>query len=219
MSESELRAVRDTLQQWDPSAVPPCADADATGFLCTHQEDYPLLKEFFLGIVSGRLGDGEAALKHASVVENWDIPTDDPYLPADLAHGIRALVDHLDGREEDALAQLDSLSNERNMLRVRASNVYDMVQQHFLRAEVLKEMGRYEEAVQWYTAAADAAAPLVPASHVRIGEIHEQRGETDQAVERYSAFIDMWAGADPEMRPLVDDVRNRIAVLVGEPTP
>lgn len=102
---------------------------------------------------------------------------------------------------------------------MRASNVYDMVGANFLRAEALNEMGRSEEAVRWYTAAADASPVLEPASHLRIGEIHEQRGETDQAVERYSAFIDMWSDADPEYQPMVEDVRNRIASLVGEPRP
>ncbi len=161
----------------------------------------------------------QEALKHVAVVQNWEATSDDPYLPADLAHGMRALIAQLDGRNDEALAELDLVSNQRGVVKVRASNLYRMVQQHFLQAEVLNEMGRYEEAIQLYTAVADASLPLVPASHLRIGEIHEQRGDVDQAVERYSAFVDLWSEADPEYRPLVEDVRNRIARLVGEPTP
>jgi tetratricopeptide (TPR) repeat protein len=217
--ERELRSWRDTLLNWDPSAAPPCSDADAGGFLCTHEGDYEILKEYFLGIIAARLGDVQDALKHVAVVQNWEATPDDPYLPADLARGMRALIAQLDGRNDEALSELDLVSNERGVVKVRGSNLYSMVQQHFLQAEVLNEMGRYEEAVRLYTAVADASIPLVPASHLRIGEIHEQRGETDLAVERYSAFIDMWAEADPEYQPLVEDVRNRIARLVGEPMP
>ncbi|MFQ5550545.1 MAG: tol-pal system YbgF family protein [Gemmatimonadales bacterium] len=79
-------------------------------------------------------------------------------------------------------------------------------------------MGRYDEAIQWYTASADVGLPLIPASHLRIGEIHEQRGDTDLAIERCSEFVDLWSDADPEYQPLVADVRDRIARLAGEPT-
>jgi tetratricopeptide (TPR) repeat protein len=216
---SELRAWRDTLLAWDASDVPPCSEADATGFLCTHEADYQLLKEFFLGLIAARLGEGDAAQQYALVVEGWSPTADDPYLPSDLAHTLRALVASMDGRPEEALAELEMVSRERNIVKVRASSLYQMAQPHFLRAEALKELGRYDEAIRWYTAVSDILIELVPAAHLRIGEIHEARGETDQAVERYGAFVELWAGADPEMQPLVDDVRNRIAVLVGEPTP
>jgi len=219
VSERELRSLRDTLLDWDPSAAPPCSDADASGFLCTHEGDYEILKEFFLGIIAARLGDVQDALRHVSVVQNWEATSDDRYLPADLAHGMRALIAQLDGRGDEALTELDLVSKERGLVKVRASTVYGMVQQHFLRAEVLNEMGRHEEAIRWYTAVADVSLPLVPALHLRIGEIHEERGEIDQAVERYSEFVDLWSGADPEYQPLVEDVRNRILRLVGEPTP
>jgi tetratricopeptide (TPR) repeat protein len=219
VSERELRSQRDVLLNWDPSAARPCSDADAYGFLCTHEGDYEILKEYFLGIIAARLGDVQGALKHVAVVQNWEATSDDPYLPADLARGMRALIAQLDGRNDEALAELDLVSNQRGVVKVRASNLYRMVQQHFLQAEVLNEMGRYEEAIQLYTAVADVSLPLVPASHLRIGEIHEQRGEIDRAVERYGEFVDLWSGADPEYQPLVEDVRNRIARLVGEPMP
>ncbi len=219
VSERELRSRRDTLLNWDPSAAPPCTDADRGGFLCTHEGDYEILKEFFLGIIAARLGDVQDAMRRVLVVQNWEATPDDPHLPADLAHGMRALIAQLDGRNDEALTELDLLSNQRGGGKVRASSLYSMVQQHFLQAEVLNAVGRYEEAIRLYTAVADASIPLVPAAHLRIGEIHEQRGDIDQAVERYSEFVDLWSGADPEYQPLVEDVRNRISRLVGEPRP
>jgi hypothetical protein len=37
------------------------------------------------------------------------------------------------------------------------------------------------------------------------------------AAEYYSEFVDLWEDADPELQPQVEDVRERIARLVGEP--
>jgi tetratricopeptide (TPR) repeat protein len=50
----------------------------------------------------------------------------------------------------------------------------------------------------------------------RLGELHEQRGEREKALEYYGEFVDLWKDADPELQPLVEDVRARIARLVRE---
>jgi tetratricopeptide (TPR) repeat protein len=50
----------------------------------------------------------------------------------------------------------------------------------------------------------------------RLGELYEARGDTAQAVEYYNRFVDLWSEADPELQPIVRDVRGRIALLVGE---
>ncbi len=58
----------------------------------------------------------------------------------------------------------------------------------------------------------DAVGPTLK----RIGELHEERGNTEQAVEYYNRFVDLWQNADSELQPLVTEVRDRIARLVGE---
>lgn len=50
----------------------------------------------------------------------------------------------------------------------------------------------------------------------RLGELYEGRGEREKAVEYYDRFVNLWADADPELQPVVKDVRARIADLVGE---
>ncbi len=54
-------------------------------------------------------------------------------------------------------------------------------------------------------------------SHLHMGEIQEQLGNSEAAVEQYSRFVDWWSDADPQFQPLVEDVRGRIAQLAGEP--
>jgi tetratricopeptide (TPR) repeat protein len=55
-----------------------------------------------------------------------------------------------------------------------------------------------------------------PATLRRLGELYEARNDREKAVEYYSRFVDLWADADPELQPIVEDVRGRIAGLVGE---
>jgi len=53
-------------------------------------------------------------------------------------------------------------------------------------------------------------------TYKRLGELYEERGETEKAVEYYDRFVELWRDADDELQPIVRDVRDRIARLVGE---
>jgi tetratricopeptide (TPR) repeat protein len=55
-----------------------------------------------------------------------------------------------------------------------------------------------------------------PRAFRRLGEIYESRGERDKAVEYYDRFVGLWENADPELQPIVSDLRARMARLVGE---
>jgi tetratricopeptide (TPR) repeat protein len=50
----------------------------------------------------------------------------------------------------------------------------------------------------------------------RLGELHESLRNRDQAIDYYQRFIELWKDADPELQPQVEDVRRRLAALVGE---
>jgi len=52
---------------------------------------------------------------------------------------------------------------------------------------------------------------------IRVGELHEAMGENELAVQRYSDLAELWRDADPELQLIVQDMRARIARLVGEP--
>ena len=68
-----------------------------------------------------------------------------------------------------------------------------------------------DELYRMYTWA-DAYAPTLK----RVGEMYEERGDSDKAVEYYNRFVELWEDADAELQPQVEDVRGRIARLVGE---
>jgi serine/threonine-protein kinase len=56
---------------------------------------------------------------------------------------------------------------------------------------------------------------LAPA-HRRLGELYEQRGDRERARSHYAAFAELWSECDPELRPAVIEVRQRLSSLGEE---
>jgi hypothetical protein len=56
----------------------------------------------------------------------------------------------------------------------------------------------------------------MPPTLKRLGELYEQRGNREKALEYYGRFVDLWTDADPELQPIVRDVKRRMARLAGE---
>ena len=85
--------------------------------------------------------------------------------------------------------------------------------------------GRPDSAIAWYERAlnmpsiygASYEARWYPHALRRLGELHESLGHREQAIEYFQRFIELWSDADPELQPQVQQARERLAVLVGEP--
>ena len=61
----------------------------------------------------------------------------------------------------------------------------------------------------------EEAATLGP-TYKRLGELYEEGGQLDKARDNYARFLDLWKNADPELQPLVRDVKQRLARLSAE---
>jgi tetratricopeptide (TPR) repeat protein len=53
----------------------------------------------------------------------------------------------------------------------------------------------------------------LPYTHRRLGELYEARGDRERALDHYQTFVDLWRDADPELQPIVAEVRRRMAAL------
>jgi tetratricopeptide (TPR) repeat protein len=81
--------------------------------------------------------------------------------------------------------------------------------------ELRAEAGDAEEAA--YLFRTMLAPPLLAVlSRYRLGEMYERLGRTEDARREYGTFVEAWSGADPELRPLVDDARRRLDALTAE---
>ena len=51
------------------------------------------------------------------------------------------------------------------------------------------------------------------ATHKRLGELYEAKGDRAKAESHYVRFIELWKDADPELQPRVHEVRERLVRL------
>jgi tetratricopeptide (TPR) repeat protein len=64
----------------------------------------------------------------------------------------------------------------------------------------------------WYESQDDGA---FPASHKRLGELYDERGDRARAMAHYAAFVTLWKDADPDLQPVVATVRRRLGELAS----
>ena len=196
-----------------PSSVTPSA------FFSAHNGLHRHLRAYLLGVLDTRLGDYSAAERHATELERLGGTVQASALARDLAHSVRAQVASMQIRPAAALRELERARMETWYELPIASPFYSQAYERYLRAELLNALGRPEEALPWYGSFADFSiydlVYLAP-SHLRRGEIYERLGQREKAVEHYARFIELWKDCDPELRPLVDGTKDRLARLTSE---
>jgi tetratricopeptide (TPR) repeat protein len=202
-------ATRDALMRWN-------GDAPASGIVFSDGRlIHDRARQYLVGLLSAQLGEMDAARRAADGVEG-DAASEQPFAIM-LARGVRAQVLARSARREDALMELSQPHTEPNV-----SDLIGIVPfaglgpERFLRAELLREMGRNEEALSWYGSFGQHSAFdrvfLAPA-HLHMGELLDGAGKSDEAVVHYEKFISLWKDCDAELRPLVSDARARVSLL------
>ncbi len=176
--ERELREIHSALEQWDASTLV------SSNFLifAMHNDLHPALRVFLLGLLDVRLGDLAAATTRLADLSALQLePTG---LGRSLVVELRATIARADGRAEEALALLERPSPELWFQLTVASPFFSLASQRFLRAELLHELGRTEEAVGWYASIAERSPYeliYAPPARRRLTEIGEARGRAANA--------------------------------------
>jgi len=210
--DSELMALRAELDAWEVGAAAP----ETTPGLASALQ--PQLRLYLLGLLSSRLGDQTQALRYATDLEQSQHPTETATLVRDLARTIRAHAELRRGRPADALELLEPVKGEMPP-ELLSDPFFSEESARYLRAELLYQLGRNREAIQWYAHGFEGTPnelAYVAPSHLRQAELYERLGDRQQAADHYSRFIKLWQGCDPELRPSVDRAKSRLASLVGE---
>ncbi|HEU4631249.1 MAG TPA: BTAD domain-containing putative transcriptional regulator [Gemmatimonadaceae bacterium] len=91
--------------------------------------------------------------------------------------------------------------------------------QRFVRAELLRRVGRADDALRLYRAlrpgAEYGAAPLLAPAHLRRAELFEARGESVLAAAEYRRVARLWREAEPPLRAVAARAARRAGELEG----
>ncbi len=212
VSQAELSAIRDGLVNLDPAAVPRVENPAV--FIDSHYDLHLLLRMYLMALVSARMGDVDHAKQYSEEIERQKFPTGYKTLAADFARSVRAQIDRVQGKPAEALKELEPLLAEtKNPLE---SPFVSEAYERFTRAELLYEAGRFPEALKWFDHLVESSVfefVYLPLSTFRRAEILDRQGDSKGAEAGYKAFIDFWRECDPELRPMVELARRRLAGL------
>lgn len=132
----------------------------------------------------------------------------------DKAQAIRAFVLKKQGHYEEALKTLEEAPRTVGYY-AGVTALTREPQERYLRAELLAELGRYDEALRWLSTIGNffSEISLRAPAHLLSAQIYERLGDVENAAIQYKRFIDLWKDCDPELRPWVETARRALEAL------
>jgi tetratricopeptide (TPR) repeat protein len=189
-----LRQVATALQETPVEALPPL--------------DRPY---WFLVWVHGLAGDAAGARRWADAFQRSGLAETGRTLEreVDEAGAIAALIE---GRRAEAIATLQRTTAADECYQcglVVLAWAYDVAENV---DSALAYWQRYADLPVHFPVLARSE---LPNAYRRLGELYELKGDR-KALRYYGDFVDLWKDADPELQPVVSEVKQRMARLVGE---
>jgi len=207
---AELVALRDSIERWNPAMASRAED----GLAAMHRPLHHHLKLYLLGMLNARLGQDSAALRYASELERADSSSPAGAFAFDQARLVRAEIAWRRGRAEQALDMIEQAGFWTHAASDLSgdSPFFSRYHERFARAELLYELGRIDEALRWYRS---LSYDLLynAASHYRLAQIYQARGDERAAMQHYSKFVETWRDCDPMLRPNVQQAERELARL------
>jgi DNA-binding SARP family transcriptional activator len=148
VTERELLDLRRRLEEWNPTEVQPSM------FLvfAMHNDLHPALRLYLMGLIDLRLGDVSGAARQAVLLRALGRQGGlAPSLLVELEAGI-ARAEH---RPVEALQLIEQSHPQLWFQLTVASPFFSLASQRYLRAELLREVERFDEAVGWYQSIAE----------------------------------------------------------------
>jgi tetratricopeptide (TPR) repeat protein len=159
-----------------------------------------------------RLGDRERAEAllaefEAEVPAEYRTDVDNPY------HGIEGILLMSEGRFQEAL-------EEFRMREQRGCVLCEFVPV----AQAFDSLGMRDSAIAYYEGYVEADwdnrlnwddDTLAPTLE-RLGQLHDESGNLEEAAVYYARFVELWDEADPELQPRVAAARDRLEEILRE---
>ncbi|UCC73480.1 MAG: hypothetical protein JSV86_02655 [Gemmatimonadota bacterium] len=169
-----------------------------------------------LAVAAARDGRGEDA---AAVIAGFEAQADSLLAAGDsaAARSLRGRALTLRGRIAAAHDSIDSAIDQlgRGLAMINATwNAVRNIDRYWL-ARLLAERGGEEEAINIY-GSLYWIPWLEPLGYYDRAQLHEKRGELDEAVRSYARFLELWGDADEHLQPRVETARRALERLRGE---
>jgi DNA-binding SARP family transcriptional activator/tetratricopeptide (TPR) repeat protein len=208
-SAARPREVLETLEAWDPTNE----ELSRGVLLWVHNAIHVPARHWLCGHLATRVGDPARAIEHAEALERLDANGQFPQLAMPYARGVRAAIARARGESAEALRLLDGARPRVPPHLALLSPLLSATPERLMRAALLRELGRYNEAAGWYGAIAERSVyDLIhlAATHLARSEIHREHGDQDRALKHDAAIVRLWRDCDDELRPVVDEARRRL---------
>lgn len=206
VSDTQLADILNRLERLDPESIPPSSNPSVA--FSSHDGLHPFIRAYLLGLLEARLGREDDALRYADAAGAIQLESTSGSLADDLSHSVRAAVHYQAGRLEQALAELEAPHYDAWYGQTMVSPLFARVAERFLRAEILFDLERYDEAEDWYTTIGEicpSGLPYRTVALLRLASIAEERGDAAIAADYQSQFDALWAEADPDLLARVSE--------------
>ena len=209
--QSDLASIRAEVAAWS-AAVPQEPNAGLAAQLQPH------LRLYLLGLLSSKLGDYPGADRYVMELERTPAPPDARAVVRGLAVTVRADAAARKGQTGPTLpADHGAIPLELVSVPLFA-NAREFTLEHarYLRALQLRANGQHGEALQWLDASFQGSPSevvyLAPV-HLLRGQIYEQLGDREKALEHYRRFVSLWRNCDAAMQPQLKEAQATISRL------
>ena len=185
-------------------------------FFDMHDSYHQQFRLYLIGVLEALLGE-EKRLQTATELEALPGSPEEQEVASDLAAGVRARWWRQQGDDDQALEELESITLEGvDYQEAYGSAFLSSSPERFLRAEILLEQGRVEEALPLLRSFGETSyfdETFVAPSYYREGEAYEQLEQPEQAIESYQRVVDLWQDCQPPLCSWVDDAKENIVRL------
>ena len=210
----ELQELVVDLMAWDADAVPPSAMTNA--HFNIHDGLYPAIRLYLLGVTRARLAQFEQAVRASERLLQLGGNVEAVRISEALSLSIDANIALARGDSIGALRILESQAPIGHYEIAMFSAVAGLTADRFLRAILLEDAGRLQEAAEAYQSFEDFNLhdrPFAAPSYLRLGRLAEREGRFSEARAHYERFLYLWSDPDPEFQSLVDEAREALLRL------
>ncbi len=146
VDERTVAGIMEEIERWDASTAPVAADFP----LLLHNGLHSHLRYYLLALLAARVGDLDAADRHAAALADEPAPDEAAAVVASLVVGANARVAWARGDHTKALVYLEGRRPTVWFQHAVASPFHSQAFERYMRGEMLLALGRADEARGWF---------------------------------------------------------------------